>query len=65
LERIRKRRIRIIRKGTNSLSARHAIGNTKANAILRQERSLRISYLRLKNACKNKLMSTRPIGTSL
>jgi hypothetical protein len=64
LELIRKRRIRIIRKRTNSLPARHAIGNTKANAISKQKRYLRINLLRPRNACRNKLMSIRPIGIS-
>jgi hypothetical protein len=35
LELIRKRRIRIIRKRINFLPAKHAIGNTKANVILK------------------------------
>jgi len=64
LEPIRKRRIKIIRKKINSLSARHAIGNTRANVISRQERFFRISYLRPKSACRNKLMSIRLIRIS-
>jgi hypothetical protein len=64
LELIRKKRIRIIRKKTNSLSARHAIGNTKVNAMSKQEKSLKISHLKLRNACRNKLISIRPIRTS-
>jgi hypothetical protein len=33
LESIRRRRIRIIRKGTNSLPVRYAIGNIKVNVM--------------------------------
>jgi hypothetical protein len=64
LEPIRKKIIKIIRKRTNSLPAKHAIGNIRANAISRQKRSLKVGLLRSKNAYKNKLMSTRPIGIS-
>jgi hypothetical protein len=66
LELIRRRkRIRIIKKRTNYLPAKYAIGNIRANIMSRQERFLRIGYLRLKSACKNKLMSTRLMGISL
>jgi hypothetical protein len=65
LELIRKKRIRIIRKRINYLLARHAIGNIRANAMLKQEGSLRVSYLRPRSAYRNKLMSIRSIGTSL
>jgi hypothetical protein len=65
LEPIRKRRIKTIKKRINSLFVRHAIGNIRANAMSRQERYLKISYLRLKSACRNKLMSIRPMGISL
>jgi hypothetical protein len=64
LEPIRKRKIRITRKRTNSLLIRHAIGNTRANAMSKQERYLRVSLLRPRSACRNKLMSIRSIGTS-
>jgi hypothetical protein len=64
LEPIKKRKIRIIRKRINSLSARHAIGNTKANVMSRQERYLKISLLRLKSVYRNKLMSTKLIEIS-
>jgi hypothetical protein len=64
LEPIKRRRIRIIKKRTNFLSAKHAIGNTRANVMLKQKRYLRVNYLRLKSAYRNKLMSTRPMGTS-
>jgi hypothetical protein len=40
------------KKRINSLPAKHAIGNIKANTISKQKRSLRINYL-------------RPMGTSL
>jgi hypothetical protein len=62
LEPIRKKKIRTIRKGINYLPARLAIGNIKANAMSRQERSLKIGYLRLRSACRNKLISIRLIG---
>jgi hypothetical protein len=65
LELIRKRRIKIIRKRTNSLPAKHAIGNTRVNVMSRQERFLRVSLLRPKSACRNKLMSIRLIRISL
>jgi hypothetical protein len=65
LESIKRRRIRIIRKGTNFLLARHAIENTRINAISRQKRYLRVSLLRPRSVCRNKLMSTRPMGISL
>jgi hypothetical protein len=57
LEPIRRRRIRIIKKRINSLPTKHAIGNTRANAMLRQKKSLRIDYLRLKSVCRNKLIN--------
>jgi hypothetical protein len=65
LKPIRKRKIRIIRKRINSLFAKYAIGNIKTNTISKQERSLRINYLRPRSACRNKLMSIRPMGISL
>jgi hypothetical protein len=58
------KKIRIIRKGINSLSIRHAIGNIKANAMSRQERYFRIDYLRPRSACRNKLISIRLMGIS-
>jgi hypothetical protein len=64
LEPIRRKRIKIIKKGINSLSARHVIGNIKVNTISRQERYLRVNYLRLRSACKNKLINTRLMGIS-
>jgi hypothetical protein len=64
LEPIRKRRIKIIKKGTNFLPVRHAIGNTRINTMSRQKRFLRVNYLRPKSACRNKLMSIKPMGTS-
>jgi hypothetical protein len=64
LEPIRKRRIKTIKK-INSLFVRHAIGNIRVNAMSRQERYLKINYLRLKSACRNKLMSIRLMGISL
>jgi hypothetical protein len=64
LESIRRKRIKKRKKETNSLSARHAIGNIKINVMSRQKRSLRVNLLRLKSAYRNKLMSTRPMRTS-
>jgi hypothetical protein len=64
LELIKKKRIKITRKRINSLPARHAIGNIRANAMSKQERYLRIDYLRPRNACRNKLISIRPMRTS-
>jgi hypothetical protein len=64
LKPIRKRRIKIIRRKTNSLPAKHAIGNIRANVMSKQKRSLKINYLRPKSACKNKLINIRPMGTS-
>jgi hypothetical protein len=65
LKLIRKKRIRTIRKRINFLSAKHVIGNTRANTISKQERYLKVNYLRPKSACRNKLMSIRPMGISL
>jgi hypothetical protein len=64
LEPIRKRIIRIIRKRINFLPAKHTIGNIRANAMLKQEKSLRISLLRPRSAYRNKLINIRPMGTS-
>ena len=61
LKLIRRRRIKIIRKRINSLFIKYAIGNIKVNAISRQERSLKVGYLRLKSACRNKLINIRPM----
>jgi hypothetical protein len=64
LKPIRKKRIRIIRKGTNCLFVRYAIGNIKINIMSRQERSFKVDYLRPKSACRNKLISIRLMGIS-
>jgi hypothetical protein len=64
LEPIRKKRIKIIKKGINYLPTKHAIGNIKANATSRQKRFLKIGFLRLKSACRNKLISIRLMGTN-
>jgi hypothetical protein len=65
LKPIRKKRIRIIKKRTNFLPAKYAIGNIRINIMSRQKRYLKISLLRPKSAYRNKLMSIRPMGTSL
>jgi hypothetical protein len=40
------------------------IGNIKINVMSRQERFLKINYLKLKSACRNKLINIRLIRIS-